>query len=162
MWARFEHAAVRAHLESGASSWELFWLLLPPSSKMEMPPPPPQAKEMSAFSRVSTSLYPFSSFSVFHLFFSPASPLTVSSPFFFFSFPPFTYMHWDLTQSSWWFGFHIFFWNSFLLPLKKTQTTEALKALCKSLFLFMLGQSKIQNDSISQDHPIILQVHGSF
>lgn len=104
----------------------------------------------------------FPPFLFFIFFFSPASPLTVSSPFFFFSFSPFTYMHWDLTQSSWWFGFHIFFWNSFLLPLKKPQTTEALKALCKSLFLFMLGQNKIQNDSISQDHPIILQVHGSF
>lgn len=56
--------------------------------------------------------------------------------------------------------------SHFLLSLKKIpkqqQNTEALKAPCKSLILFVLGRNRIQTGRIAEDHPIALQIHGSF
>ena len=107
----------------------------------------------------------FSPFLCFFMF-APISPLTVPFPaklfsVVFFSFFPLTWLLCDVAQSTSWFRFHIFFWKSFLSPFKK-KPTEALQAPCRSLFLFMSGQNRIQNDPIAEAHPIASRARGSF
>lgn len=124
-----------AHLESGASSWELFWFFFAFQLQDRNAIIPSAGQESHQLSHELAPINTHFSLFLCSFIFAPVSPLTVPFPtklFFFFPSFSFALLHCDLAQSTWWFGFHIFFWKSFFSLFKKKTTLKLCKHAAKA------------------------------